>query len=68
MSVHEAEPGDVYVDAHGKLWRVMGTCKEPTVTVVEIEPYDTRKPIRKNGGVSGLMWNGFKRIYRPESP
>jgi hypothetical protein len=21
---------------------------------------------RKTGGVGGLMWNGFKRIHRPE--
>lgn len=66
MSVHDAEPGDVYVDKEGKLWRVMGTCHEPTVQVAEIERTVPERPVTLRGGISGLMWDGFKRIYRPE--
>lgn len=70
MSVHDAEPADVYADANGKLWRVVGTCREPTVIVEEVEPdpINHGRKIRQSGGVSGLMWNGFKRIYRLDSP
>lgn len=89
MSVHDAEPWDVYVDSAGKLWRCVGICREPTVIFEEVEgrtpeprnewalsqaaamanvnctPAPT--PIikdRKAGGVTGLMWQGWKRIYR----
>lgn len=69
MTVHDASPQDIYIDAAGKLWRVVSICHEPTVTVEEIEkttdnPYANR--VRKSGGVSGLMWDGFKRIYKWE--
>jgi len=65
MSVHDAEPNDVYADADGKLWRVVGVCGEPTVIVQEIETQTPDSPVRRSGGVSGLMWQGFKRIHRP---
>jgi len=68
MSVHDAQPNDVYVDDSGKLWRVVGVCGEPTVIVQEVEPDAPESPVKRSGGVSGLMWNGFKRIHRPEKP
>lgn len=37
MTVHDAEPSDIYVDANGKLWRCVSTCSEPTVTFEEVE-------------------------------
>jgi len=90
MSVHDAEPGDIYADGQGKLWRVVGICREPTVTVEEVEPsgHSSDQPSilglgaaqamvggitspkgsfirqRKGGGISGLMWDGFQRIWR----
>lgn len=66
MSVHEAQPMDVYVDAHGKLWRVVGIFGEPSVIVEEIESHSPSTPVRMTGGVSGLMWHGFKRVVRYE--
>lgn len=68
MSVHDAEPNDLYVDAEGKLWRVVGVCGEPTVIVQEVESNSTGGPLKRSGGVSGLMWHGFKRIHRPDKP
>lgn len=71
MSMHDAQPGDVYVDAQGKLWRVFSYCSQPTVGVEEIEKngdYADDQRVRMNGGVSGLMWDGFKRICRKEEP
>lgn len=64
---HDAEPGDLFVDAGGKLWRVIWTCGEPTVGMREVEPAEAWKdsPITMSGAVSGGMWQGFKRIYRP---
>lgn len=90
MSVHDALPMDVYVDAQGKLWRCVGICTEPTVIFEEVEgrtpeppnmfgggqaligpPTPQRTQIikdRKSGGVGGLMWKGWKRIFRNEAP
>jgi hypothetical protein len=71
MSVHDAQPSDIYVDANGKLWRVVMTCSDPTVTVEEVEAEtgaSTPGKGRRSGAVSGAMWLGFKRIYRPEPP
>lgn len=65
MSVHDAEPQDVYADKNGKLWRVYYYCSQPTVGVIEIEPAEGCEPARMSGGISGLMWNGFTRIFRP---
>lgn len=90
MSVHDAEPCDIYVDKQGKLWRCIGVNKDPTVLFEEVEgrtpdppsPYNnvvSSQAInsngyppkveiiktRLNGGVGGLMWEGWKRIYRP---
>lgn len=64
MSVHEAQPMDVYVDAQGKLWRVVGIFGEPSVTVQEVETETPDSPLRRTGGVSGCMWQGFKRVVR----
>lgn len=86
MSVHDAEPSDIYTDKYGKLWRCIGICREPTVTFEEVEgrtiaPSQSNQmaqgtlasyapsapPIirdRKNGGVGGLMWDGWTRIWR----
>lgn len=90
MSVHDAEPMDIYADAQGKLWRCVGICREPTVIFEEVEGHTPdpvpaylmnqsaltnanatppRVPIikdRQSGGVTGIMWEGFKRIWRVE--
>lgn len=66
MSVNDAQPQDVYADASGKLWRVVSICGEPTVCVQEIETTTPDSPVRKTGGVSGYMWQGFKRVFRPD--
>lgn len=65
MSVHDAQPGDIYADRDGKLWRVISICGEPTVCVQEIESITPETPVRRSGGVSGYMWGGFTRIFRP---
>ncbi len=67
MSIHDAQPSDVYADQDGKLWRVVSICGEPTVCVQEIEPNATSEtPQRRSGGVSGYMWRGFERVFRPK--
>jgi hypothetical protein len=66
--MNDAQVGDIYVDKNGKLWRVIETCSEPTVNMQEIEHEHGFPPNRQRGGISGLMWNGFKRIYRHQQP
>lgn len=94
MSVHDAEPGDIYTDESDKLWRIVGVCREPTVIAEEVEGTlrDPNKPppltsaaavnmtnvgtfirhaeivkARKSGGMHGLMWTGWTRIWRRAS-
>jgi hypothetical protein len=69
--VRDAKPGDVYVDSNGDLWRVQWTCASPTVGVVPLT--DSAYPNSNSpgteamsGGVEGLLWEGFKRVYRRE--
>jgi hypothetical protein len=57
--VRDAKPGDIYVDSDGRLYRVTGIFQTPTVEMTQIEGEK-----RLFGGVGGLMWQGFKRIYR----
>lgn len=71
MTVHDAKSMDLYTDAGGKLWRCVGTCSEPTVYMEEVEPRPNgvmtfAEKQRVSGGVTGLMWTNWKRIYRPE--
>lgn len=74
--VLDAQPGDIYVDENGKLWRVQWVCSQPTIgfEAVEGTPYvsqdDERTALlnktKKEGGFSGLMFDGFKVIHRPK--
>jgi hypothetical protein len=87
MTVHDAQLDDIYVDKHGKLWRCVMTCHEPTVTFEAVEgyvpssnpaanaaaqamPYYPPSPQivkpQQRGGISGLMFEGWKRIWRKE--
>jgi len=43
--VHDAELSDIYVDANGKLWRVVGLHGEPTVHLREIESASPETPV-----------------------
>lgn len=60
--IRDATTGDIYVDQSGKLWRVVGRYDEPVVCVKAIEGDQTET----QGGISGCMWEGWKRIHRPE--
>ena len=58
-------PGEIYEDDKGNRWLVVSMCHEPTVTMQMIEPHwqdNQPAPIRQGGGVSGLMWNGFRKV------
>ena len=66
MDIRDAKPGDVYAEKDGKLWRVVGVVGEPSVIVEEIESLSPESPVRMHGGVSGLMWQGFTRIWRKD--
>lgn len=37
MSIDDAEPGDIYADSNGKLWRILSVYREPTVEAEEVE-------------------------------
>ena len=55
----DTKPGDVFKDAQGRVWWCIGTCREPTAI---LECLSENPPERKNGGMSGHMWNGFTRL------
>ncbi len=60
--MHSAELQDLFIDDDGRLWRVVAICGEPTVTVQEVEPEVPDNPVQMRGGVSGMMWNGLKKL------
>lgn len=65
MSVRGANPGEIYEDDEGHRWLVTSVCNEPTVGMQRIEPrwHDGGPaPFSQRGGVSGLMWKGFRKI------
>jgi hypothetical protein len=71
MPVHDAEPGDIYVDDSGKLWRCV---RPPSVSFEEVEgqvkmdasgAWVTHKQ-HCEGALGGPLWNGWKRIWRKE--
>lgn len=64
--VAEAQPGDVFVDEAGRIWKVMSKCDEPSVYMECLEKAASEREGESSmrGGVSGRMWDGFKRIYR----
>jgi len=65
MSVHNAEPGEIYEDAKGDRWLVISILPEPSVTMQRIQPQyfdNSPKPDQQGGGISGAMWNGFAKI------
>lgn len=65
MSVHGAAPGEIYEDAQGNRWIVMWTIREPSLCAQRLQPRyrpDDDMPQQQSGGVSGLMWQGFKKV------
>lgn len=42
---HGAEPGDLYVDDAGQVWKVLSYCPAPTVTLERLDPpYEDYSP------------------------
>lgn len=71
MSVRGARPGEIYEDKNGYRWLVTSTCDEPTVHMQQIVPIwgeDQPRPPSQGGGVTGGMWNGFKKIADAAEP
>ncbi|WP_156936683.1 hypothetical protein [Chelativorans sp. J32] len=58
-------PGEIYEDENGDRWLVTGLYLEPTVEMQRIEARwsdEQPGPMKQFGGVSGLMWKGFRKI------
>jgi hypothetical protein len=63
--INAPEPGQIYEDANGDRWLVKHCCMEPSVTMQRIEPQwgeGHPPPFEQGGGVTGLMWQGFKKV------
>ncbi len=65
--ISDAQPQDVYVAPDKTIWGVVGRCESPWIILDELDVVGKRsEPHRMEGGIGGGMWQGFKRIYRPE--
>lgn len=63
LSVANMNVGDVYRDAHGREFRVVGYWTQPVVIMVPADaPENHDRSKQMIGGVSGLMWAGFKLV------
>lgn len=65
MSIRPQVPGEIYEDKKGNRWLVVTVCNEPTVRMQRIHPVwdsDSPPPESQHGGMTGLMWDGFKKV------
>lgn len=63
--IQDAHVGDLFVDKSGRPWTIVGVCQEPTVIAVRMTfTGDDRPEERIHAGVSGLLFDGFKRVWR----
>lgn len=61
----DALPLDIFVDANGKLWRVVARIDQPSIEMEEIEPsMPGNGRVRKRGATTARTWDGFKLIHR----
>ena len=72
-TINDAQPGDIYIDANGKLWRILEVVREPTVTAEEVEgtlrdPNAPINKIRRAQTTADACWAGFTRIWRRPKP
>jgi len=61
---YEPVPGQIYEDEKGTRWLVVTACHVPTVQLHEIIPFMSGEnpPKKISGGVTGLMFKGFRKI------
>lgn len=64
MPLTDTNPGALYEDASGKLWRLVSYCAEPTATLQEVEPLSTTGPMHIGGAVGCLNFKDM-RLLRP---
>lgn len=65
LSIEKCEPGTLYKDAEGTLWRVVGYWTDPVVVmdmVCDADGVPHTQPERRTAGVNGDLWNGFRRL------
>ena len=65
MSIRPESPGEIYEDKNGNRWLVMSLCNEPTVKMQRIVAHWSEGqpvPQQQEGGITGLMWDGFKKV------
>ena len=71
MSIRPESPGEIYEDRTGQRWFVVSLCNEPTVTMQQIQPHwgeNWPAPNKQSGGITGLMWDGFRKVLDASSP
>lgn len=70
--IHDAQPGDIFVDDNDKLWRIVGRWDEPCVVAESVDLIAGGGALipktKQQGGISGLMWKGFRFLHRPKPP
>jgi len=59
-----AEPNDLFQDSKGNMWLVIGRCDVPVIYMQQLAlPSQPNSQLRKrDGGITGEMWDGFRKI------
>ena len=67
--IKDAEPGDIYVDGDGKLWRILSVVHEPTVEAEEVEGtlFDPNAPKHLGFEHSVSSMNTYQQLALPAS-
>lgn len=68
QGIASAQPGDIWEDPSGQQWNCVGKWQEPTVMMEtpELRGCIAENPVRKFGGISGIIWHGWKLIMRAD--
>ncbi len=68
--IDKAQPNDLFQDEKGNMWVVIGRCDDPVIYMEQVQlPGQPKIQLRKrDGGITGNMWDGFKNIGHLRGP
>lgn len=58
-----AQPGQVFADPDGKLWRVAAILQQPSVAMTEIEPQEGHPPATRLGYLTAPLFKDMRRAW-----
>lgn len=57
MTISDAQPGDIYLDPSGMLWRIVAA--GPAISAQEVDGVAGRRAL-----INDPIWHGWQRVFR----